>query len=455
MENPANTDPTTGAFRDYTSVVFPADVKNCTACHTDDRWMTKPSRLACGACHDNIWFGAVAAAPATAELHLGGSFADDLACAFCHNESVGDKKQVSLAHKIDPPALQHTVSVSVSNPANGTHFVAGETPTATITVKDAAGNTINPSDISVANGWRRAYLYVSGPRALTVPVLTKAATDHATPQPYDIVTGLPTYYADNDFRKNAGGTYDDPRFASTATAITYQLDDVAGLKAGTYSAWVETMPASGMGGWALINFQVGTATAEKKIATNCTTCHADTRMHAAYFAVQFNPDICKNCHDYRRQFVPDAGKEKDWTARNAGFGAAPLARRVHGVHFGRYLDKPKEVHSTYDFSEVIFPQDVRNCSKCHSEKDATGNELLSGTWKTKPSRLACLACHDSDGAIAHGTLMTTDPTPADPWSGDEVESCNACHGAGREFSPDKVHNISNPYKPPYPREPAQ
>ena len=30
---------------------------------------------------------------------------------------------------------------------------------------------------------------------------------------------------------------------------------------------------------------------------------------------------------------------------------------------------------------------------------------------------------------------------------------SVCHGAGREFAPDKVHNIATPYKPPYLREP--
>ena len=167
-------------------------------------------------------------------------------------------------------------------------------------------------------------------------------------------------------------------------------------------------------------------------------------MHAAFFAVQFNPDICKNCHDYERQIAGKSG----WTNSNNGFGAAPLSRRVHGVHFGEYLHKPKEVHATYDFSNVIFPQDVRNCTKCHSG-DTTG------TWKTEPSRVACLACHDKDAAITHAALQITDPTPAEPYSSDEVETCTVCHGRGKEFSPDKMHNISDPYKPPYLREPSE
>jgi hypothetical protein len=47
--------------------------------------------------------------------------------------------------------------------------------------------------------------------------------------------------------------------------------------------------------------------------------------------------------------------------------------------------------------------------------------------------------------------MTFDLTEDDPYSGDEVEACVICHGSGSSFSPDKVHNISDPYVPPYPR----
>ncbi len=212
------------------------------------------------------------------------------------------------------------------------------------------------------------------------------------------------------------------------------------LKPGTYTVFVETLPpAPKIGSWAIYNFQVGTATPEKKPASSCKDCHGDTTMHQTYFAVEFDPDICKSCHDNLRNIPGKSG----WTDSNNGFGAAPLSRRVHGVHFARYLDKPKEVHS-HDYSHVIFSQDVRNCTKCHSE---------STSWTEKASRVTCLSCHDTNAAIGHGVLNTVDPTPAEPFSGKQTETCTVCHGKVRQFSPDKLHNISDPYKPPYPREP--
>jgi OmcA/MtrC family decaheme c-type cytochrome len=220
------------------------------------------------------------------------------------------------------------------------------------------------------------------------------------------------------------------------------------LKPGTYTVFVEVTHSKPLGGWQFVNFQVGTETAEKKVATNCTDCHGDNRQHPEFFAVKYDTDICKNCHDNERlsQIV-------GWNVPGGwnGYGAQPLVRKVHGVHFGRYLNNPEDIvfpalRKTFNFSEVIFPQDVRNCTKCHDPKG-------SPAWKENPSRLACMACHDSASANGHAKLMTVYPNPADPWSSDRVETCKVCHGAGKEFSPDKVHNISNPYKPPYPREP--
>ena len=51
-----------------TFTVFPQDVRNCTRCHDGtagspiytpqgDNWKIQPSMQACGACHDNVYFG--------------------------------------------------------------------------------------------------------------------------------------------------------------------------------------------------------------------------------------------------------------------------------------------------------------------------------------------------------------------------------------------------------------
>jgi len=569
LENSFNTDPATGNFKDYTGVIFPANVKNCTTCHTDDRWKTAPSREACGACHDNVWFGEKASMPAGEVAHPGGPQANDAACAACHTPDSGGAAPISAAHKVSQ--LINTADVSLTPPSNGKFYTAADKPKVTIVIKDDNGNPLADHTRVDNVNFSTAGLFVYGPREHSVPALTNAAknansryrasltnavvasgtptkgwtfnagdtlkiavngnapqelaapaglqtpdqvrdwlkanltdvtvtssaagtvtvrsnlqgdksrieiynspvtttmgwkragvpmasgglTAGVTVEPY-VVIGQGSYPI-NDLRKLSDPLdYSDPNVTRSVGNITYQLDGAAGLTPGTYMIYVWVQPAAGkIAGLTrstigFLNFQVGTETVEKPVATNCTQCHGNTIWHldeGPQHPEPFNPDYCKACHDYSRYATGEGFDRLGGTSTSgwSGYGAVPLARRVHGVHFGAYLDHPEEIYAGNPniFNEVIFPQDVRNCTKCHDDNPM---------WKEEPSRLACNACHDSAKARAHTTMATIDPTPKDPFGGDETETCTVCHGAGRDFSPDKVHNISNPYQPPYPRE---
>jgi len=312
--------------------------------------------------------------------------------------------------------------------------VDGETPTVTIVIKDSVdGSVINPTTITEET-WSRVRLQVSGPKHDTAPVLTSASNDNS-------LSGS-TSYIYNDLRGQTNPAEEDPKLTRTSTEMTYQLDDVAGLEEGTYVVFVQARYENSPSSLDLVYFQVGTDEVEAMIATNCVDCHGETKMHGSYpFALA--PDLCESCHDNENQLEGMTS----WDESNWGFGAQPIVKRVHAIHYGKYLDKPEEIHGAEDaehYAEIIFPQDVRNCVKCHSESDM---------WTQEPSRLACLACHDTDSAQTHAALQTVDPTPVEPWSGDEVETCVVCHGEDRDFAPSIVHNIWDPYKPPYPREP--
>ena len=586
LKNPLDTDPNTGIFKDYIDVVFPfgvrgstvspytkvSGVKNCTACHADGRWKTKPSRLACGSCHDNIWFGAPAALPAGSKLHDGGQQDDDSGCAFCHPADTGGKKPVAEAHKVSPHKVD-TVDISMTPPSNGKFYASPDDKNGVVialTIKDDSGNPIVHTDVTDVKV-STANLYVYGPREQSKPVLTnvalngisklrasvtngtaatgtpagwtfvpgdkfkiaingKAAVDLEAPvglkTPDDVVAWLNAAFTANGTQaqaaksgttkviirsliqggersrieiynstvtakmgwKAAGVTmepyvlvgrassqnndlraltsvdpaldYIDPDVTRNAGNITYTLrGKFADLIPGTYCVYTYFIPKAGQikgfsnpVAFALKTFQVGTATEEQKVATNCTDCHGDSIMHlyeANIHPGKFDPDYCRACHDYAHYNTGDTFVNQGGTSTNgwSGFGAVPLSRRIHGVHFGKYLEHSNEIYANADyFKDVIFPQDVRNCTKCHADNPK---------WKQEPSRVPCLACHDSDDAKCPGKLTTYDPTPDDPYGGDEVETCKTCHGPDAAFSPDKVHNISDPYKPPYPREPQK
>ena len=592
-----------GDFEDYEELVFPAGRTNCAKCHVDDAWNTRPSRQACTTCHDALNFTTGAYSPPRARAysttavtatagrcttdtqctgtrfpygtwtcnttsgycekatHAGGTAAD-AACSTCHTPT-GSGPSITEVHRAPAPTPPLNVDISISPPTTGT-FYTTETPVVTIALTATTGGAVVvPSSITDngATPWSNAYLYVSGPRENTRPVLSFAATGtaavraetrtgrgpfnlnisgtldlridgtavsvplvasaFATPAtatatevqnwlradagfaaaatalrsssastgdivrirsntrgtgssvevlPGTVATALglvggvnvPTItasYMSNDLRLHADALDDDPRVTRSATAFQYQLDSVAGLVPGTYTLYARFQQTSSVEySIDLLTFQVGSGgqacaaatpcatgllcdsgvCVEPRVATNCVRCHENTRMHGSL--APFDPDYCKNCHDYQRQILGRVG----WASlgSNMGYGAAPLSRRVHGVHRGHYLDKPAQVHASFDYSGVIFPQDIRSCETCHSQGDS---------WAQSPGRVACLGCHDSDAAIGHGQLMTVDPTAADPYSQDETETCDVCHGDGRDYSVEAVHNISNPFRLPYAR----
>lgn len=575
-----------GLFLEYylegREVEFPKGPKDCRACHTDDRWKTAPSRLACGTCHDNVWFGNHSATPQGMINHPTvvdpnyAGMAESAYCLVCHNgvEAEGlEVPSIEDAHERGehPNRLnlrRNAIDVTLTPPANGKYYAAGDKPKISLVFKDDNGNALTNHTMVKSTWFSTASLFVYGPRRNSQPVLTSAANlgleiasrpsvtcSNLNPwviggetfriaingsAPTNIVinpgvsdstqfvaqvapilsnlcsTGVAGGGADTTLSagkvkiqsrirgaasrieiyrgtvttlmgwRSAGSPnepevytsalstpvnnllggatsldYSDTNITKTVTNITYQLSDVAGLEAGTYFVYALGVPKSNTVwngsskianpcGIGFIEFQVGTTNKDKTVAT-CLDCHGDTEFHLDWghpHPAPFDADACKACHDYSHPNTGDMFKNQGGTSLNgwSGFGAAPLSRRIHGVHYAHYLEHSEEIYANATpetFSWIIFPQDVRNCTKCHAGND---------TWKQYPSRVACLACHDSDAAKAHGKVMTYMPDPTDPYGPTAEESCEVCHGEGTTFSPDKVHSISNPYVPPYPRD---
>ena len=242
------------------------------------------------------------------------------------------------------------------------------------------------------------------------------------------------YYARNDLAIKTSNN--DPKAAWTSDSITYTLDAVDDLRPGTYIASVEIADAGRNDDTdyrtpavAKTIFQVKQEEEELAPAGNCGSCHQgpegtgyvlDYPRHNKIFD-NTAIDQCGGCHDYQSQ-----SETGDWG------GARTINKRVHAVHNGANLTYP---NLTVDHSDVIdgrnweinFPQDIRNCETCHPATAAPGSIATSGSWKTKAARNPCSGCHDTDAASAHLKLMTFDPTPTNPWSGDEEESCQVCH----------------------------
>ena len=238
------------------------------------------------------------------------------------------------------------------------------------------------------------------------------------------------YYASNNLVQHDDPADDDPKAEWDTDAIRYTLDPVDDLKAGTYVASVQISDAGRVSDdnyWTptvgTVTFQVGQADEEPAVAGNCATCHEnhdgdgfvlDYPRHNKIFN-NTAIDQCGACHDYQNE-----------NATGSWAGAVAISRRVHAVHNGANLSYPASTvgHSDGEAGRnwaIQMPEDLRYCEACH-DADTT-----SGSWQTNPNRIACGGCHDSDAAAAHIKLQTWDPTPDDPYSGDEEESCAVCH----------------------------
>ncbi|HEY5622160.1 MAG TPA: OmcA/MtrC family decaheme c-type cytochrome, partial [Gammaproteobacteria bacterium] len=237
------------------NVEFPAVIENCTKCHQGggsdvDNWMTVPSAAACGSCHNDIDF----VAGVNHEVSL-----TDAECIDCHRP-MGDADAVVDSHDWlhhDPRNIQeYDVELTVSTPANGTHFEAGEAPVVTIRLRED-GALIDHRNIAAdtdgnegclvtgcpeSDGkFAHAYLFVHGPRAKRDPVLTTAARARvvaASEGPFDLGADGATLSLTID-----GGMEVRSRFSTTEGRVEVPVTngdwgDVHAATTGEIIAWL-------------------------------------------------------------------------------------------------------------------------------------------------------------------------------------------------------------------------
>ncbi len=111
---------------------------------------------------------------------------------------------------------------------------------------------------------------------------------------------------------------------------------------------------------------------------------------------------CVMCHTEQRKYG-----RTDATLDNAtltftsatnmvdGRAVGNLSNFVHKLHAGHTLSKQNYNYGGLAFNHVGYPQDLRNCTKCHDGSDKSTAKTAQGdNWKNMPSRVACGSCHD-------------------------------------------------------------
>jgi hypothetical protein len=179
--------------------------------------------------------------------------------------------------------------------------------------------------------------------------------------------------------------------------------------------------------------------------------------------IQFslNADVANPCIDYVPEDLIDPGIGQDATSLNPAFYDLYRSRQVvstnscnschadlglHGggrtemdycvtCHNPTTTDANSENPQDFKVLVVSYPQDVRNCTRCHAGTEDVEFALAEGlpppeaeltpdgfNWASKPNPVTCLSCHeDATGHV------------------DGRNSCAGCHGPGGRAPVQEVH----------------
>jgi OmcA/MtrC family decaheme c-type cytochrome len=400
---------------DFSTVVFPQDIRNCTTCHKSPDpagkvvaqahiYLDHPTRDACGSCHDNInWV--------TGDNHVAGPQADDSACASCHAPQGESEFDASItgAHTIPTKSAQlKGLNMQILNVSNA---APGAAVTVTFQVTNGDGSPVTPSKLSTLN------ILLGGP---TTDYTTsfresgKTATASGDAWTYTFKTVIPA---------DATGTW-------TATADCYRnvtIDNHTDTGLSVREAAFNP----------IYNFAVTDAQpmARRTVVNlaNCDKCHETLALHGGQ---RFKIEECVVCHN------PNADDHGNRPAAQGTPESISFQRLIHRIHTGENLSQDFTVYgnggSRNNYNDVLYPGDRRDCIKCHAAGTYTV-PLPDGVIPTitmrdyyspmQPTAAACLGCHDSKPAAVHAYTMTSALG----------EACEVCHASDADFGVDQVH----------------
>jgi len=291
------------------------------------------------------------------------------------------------------------------------------TITARATIVDSDGNPLDRLGVATKGPVSLSFICAYIPAGQSQYVSYTTSTANAT-----INSNPPQVQAANDsggtFATNALGDY-TYTFKTKAPAnfdptVTHSIGVSAFrnlAEFGTFDEWSEV-------GNDVYNF-VPNGTPVKvtrQVVTTdaCNQCHDPLIGHGGS---RIKVELCIMCHT-PQTINPDTQLTMD------------MKVLIHKIHQGSSL--PSVVAGTpyriwhrgawSDFSTVVFPQDTRNCTTCH-----TANASQGANYKTNPTSAACGSCHD-DVNFATGLNHVNLPQPDD-------NQCKGCH------TPNMVHEL--------------
>ncbi len=430
------------SVNDFSAVVDPAQAQRCTVCHDHTTkaaqataYLTKPTRAACGAWHDDVNF-------ATGANHPAGPEPNDNQCSTCHIPQGSSDFDASIvgAHVVPTESsLLSGLAATIQSVTNGT---AGNQPTVTFTLKDKNGNGVPLSALGSLS------LTMAGP-----------TTDYG----YTIfgnATSTPGYVTESAAKASACGsdgtcvytfTHAVPAGATGTYAIGLEARRTETVLAGAPNQ--QTIQYGAANPVSYFSVDGSTVAPRRAVVAlpGCNQCHVALSLHGT---LRNNTEYCVMCHnpsntDAAVRVSATTAADKALPPQGINFNML-----VHRIHFGpnATADGAKNPYivvgfggSHNDFSGTLFPPfsptgsagDTRNCSLCHvngSEQNLPIglNPVVDPQGWINPNQAvsgACSGCHTSKSEASHMLGNTTALG----------ESCTVCHTSGAAYAVDQVH----------------
>jgi OmcA/MtrC family decaheme c-type cytochrome len=428
-----------GAVNDWSTVVHPSDPRRCEVCHDQHSgatqstaYLTKPTRVACGSCHDDVNF-------ATGANHAGGPQVSDNQCSTCHipHGELDFDASIKGAHLVPADSTNlKGLAFQILKVENG---LAGQKPRVTFTVKDNGGTPIPLSGLNnlslILAGPASDYGYTSFGSDVSTPGYV---SESATASAQCGVDGSCSYTFNHAVPGGARGTF--------AIGIEGRRAEI--LLPGT----VTEMSVQYGGDNKVAYFSVDGSPVQprRKVAAieNCNRCHFDLSAHGDN---RNNIEMCVLCHNPSNTDAAQRPSATDPAERTKPPQAINFNLLIHRIHTGENLKAAGKSYtvigrngSVNDFTEIRFsamsaegsPGDTRSCGLCHTNESQLVSAGINDVRDpqgfidpVKPNSAACIGCHVTAAASSHALANTTSIG----------ESCGICHSSGAPFAVDKSH----------------
>jgi OmcA/MtrC family decaheme c-type cytochrome len=161
----------------------------------------------------------------------------------------------------------------------------------------------------------------------------------------------------------------------------------------------------------------------------CNACHDNLEKHGE---ARFDVEYCVQCHN-PSSIDGDTGNTVD------------MKVLIHNIHAGRPDYQIVGFRGTlHEWSDVVWPQDLRNCQTCHEESDTDTPQ--ASNYRLKPNRVACGTCHYNDGDPdneVHQYSIEDGVHPLDLQFVDDIQ-CVDCHGPDGSVTNDEGRLVQIP-----------